>query len=325
MTLLLFLGVALLVILAGSRVAYYGDVLAEKLGLGRVWIGLILVAATTSLPELFTGASAALQGLVDMAVGDVLGSTLFNLVILSLLDVASGRVPLLSRLHPGHVLALGFALLVLALQGAALWWAGPRWGGVGWYLPVVLGVYLLSARLLFLYERRGFRGEEARLESVYQGIPLRLALGRYLLNAAFVVVGATLLPSLGERLAQETGLGSSFVGVALVGATTSLPEVVVALAAARLGAFDLAVGNLVGSNLFNALILGLDDLLYPGLLLVEAHGSHLAAVFTALAMYAVVLIGASYQAVRKLAILSWDTLLLLGLYALGLAWLYALR
>jgi cation:H+ antiporter len=105
-----------------------------------------------------------------------------------------------------------------------------------------------------------------------------------------------------------------------VGATTSLPEVVVVLAAARLGAFDL-----VGSNLFNALILGLDDLLYPGLLLAEAHGSHLAAVFTALAMYAVILIGASYQAARKLALLSWDTLLLLGLYALGLAWLYALR
>ncbi|WP_337845094.1 hypothetical protein [Thermus sp.] len=76
------------------------------------------------------------------------------------------------------------------------------------------------------------------------------------------------------------------------------------------------MGNLVGSNLFNALILGLDNLFYPGLLFAEAHGSHLAAIFTALAMYAVVLIGASYQAARKLALLSWDTLLLLGLYAL---------
>jgi cation:H+ antiporter len=324
MTLLAFLGVALLVVLAGHRVALYGDALAEKRGWGRAWVGLVLVAATTSLPELFTGTSAALQGLVDIAVGDVLGSTLFNLVILSLLDAVSGRMPLLGRLHAGHTLAVGFGLLFLALEGAALWWGGPLWGPVSWYAPAALVLYLLAARLTFFYERRREVAEAERLR-LYEGLSEAQVVRGYALWGSVVVLAASLLPGLAERLAEETGLGASFVGTALVGATTSLPEVVVTLSAARLGAFDMAVGNVLGSNLFNALILAWDDLLFPGAFFREAHGSHLAAIWVAFAMYGVVLLGMSYQALRKLAVLSWDTMALVGLYLLGLVWLYALR
>ncbi|GAA6732461.1 sodium:calcium antiporter [Thermus sp. 93170] len=324
MTFLAFLGVALVVVLAGARVAYYGDALAEKRGWGRAWVGLILVAATTSLPELLTGTSAALQGLVDIAVGDVLGSTVFNLVILSLLDAVGGRVPLLGRLHAGHALAVGFALLFLALQGAALLGGGPLLGPVSWYSPAALVLYLLATRLTFLYERRRAQAELERL-GYYEHLSLAQAVRGYVGFGALVVGAAGLLPTLAERVAEETGLGASFVGTALVGATTSLPEVVVTLSAARLGAFDLAVGNVLGSNLFNALVLAWDDLLYAGDFFQEAHGSHLAAVLLAFAMYGVVLVGMSYQALRKLAVLSWDTLALLGLYLLGLLWLYTLR
>ncbi|WP_105317929.1 sodium:calcium antiporter [Thermus tenuipuniceus] len=325
MTLLAFLGVALLVVLAGQRVAYYGDALAEKRGWGRAWVGLILVAATTSLPELLTGTSAALLGAVDIAVGDILGSVLFNLLILSLLDAVGGRVPLLGRLHAGHALAVGFALLFLAMQGAVLWWGGPVWGPVSWYSPVAVLLYLLATRLTFTYERRRPQVEVERLERLYEHLSLAQALRGYVGYGAVVVGAASFLPTLAERLGEETGLGASFVGTALVGAVTSLPEVVVTLSAARLGAFDLAVGNLLGSNLFNALILAWDDFLYAGPFFHAAHESHLAAVLVALAMYGVVLLGMSYQALRKLAVLSWDTLTLLGLYLLGLVWLYALR
>ena len=167
--------------------------------------------------------------------------------------------------------------------------------------------------------------EVERLERLYGHLAEDQVVRGYLLWGGMVVLAASLLPTLAERLAEETGLGASFVGTALVGATTSLPEVVVTLAAARLGAFDLAVGNLLGSNLFNALILAWDDLLYPGSFFAAAHESHLAAVLVAFAMYGVVLLGMNYQALRKLAVLSWDTLALLGLYLVGLFWLYALR
>ena len=103
-----FLATALVIVFAGVRLARYGDVLGEKSGLGRSWIGVVLLAATTSLPELFTGFGAtALANLPDIAVGDVLGSCMFNLLILSFMDAVQPE-PLSTRAHQGHALSIGF-------------------------------------------------------------------------------------------------------------------------------------------------------------------------------------------------------------------------
>lgn len=325
MTLALFLLLAGAVVLAGSRVAFYGDALAEKTGLGRTWMGLVLVAATTSLPELATGTSATLEGLGDLALGDVLGSGLFNLVLLSLLDALGGRVPLLSRVQLGHALAIGFAVILYGLVGLSLWLKGPSLGPVALFAPLALLVYLLAARLTFLYERRRPQAEVDRLERLYREVPLARAVRGYALNGGVVVLAAVFLPLVAERLAQETGLGSTFVGTVFLAFTTSLPEVVVSLAAVRLGAWDLAVGNVLGSNLFNALILAWDDLLFPGTLFQAVGSTHLVAVFALLAMYGVVLVGLTYQALAKVAVLGWDTLALLGIYGAAVYLLYAFR
>ena len=94
-----FAAAALVIIVAGVRLARYGDVLGEKTGLGRRWIGVVLLAATTSLPELFTGFGAtAIAALPDIALGDVLGSCMFNLLILSLMDAVQPE-PLSTRAH----------------------------------------------------------------------------------------------------------------------------------------------------------------------------------------------------------------------------------
>ena len=103
-----FAATALVIVLAGARLARYGDVLGEKTGLGRSWIGVVLLAATTSLPELFTGFGAtALAALPNIALGDVLGSCMFNLLILSLMDAVQPE-PLSAHAHQGHALSIGF-------------------------------------------------------------------------------------------------------------------------------------------------------------------------------------------------------------------------
>src|SRR5574342_315577 len=85
---------------AGARLSYYGDVLADKTGLGRTWIGVALLASVTSLPELITGiSSVALVGVPDIAAGDALGSCMFNVVIIALLDLMGGASPLSARAH----------------------------------------------------------------------------------------------------------------------------------------------------------------------------------------------------------------------------------
>ena len=98
-----------LILVSGSLLTRYGDMLAEKTGMGRTWIGLILLATVTSLPELATGVSAVtVADAPDLAVGDVLGSCVFNLMLIGLVDLFYRPSPLLSRVDQGHVLSAGF-------------------------------------------------------------------------------------------------------------------------------------------------------------------------------------------------------------------------
>jgi len=325
MTWALFFLTAAVIILAGVQLARYGDVIAEKSGLGRSWIGAVLIAATTSLPELFTGFGAtALTQVPDIAVGDVLGSCMFNLLILSLMDTLQpDRIS--ARAHQGHALAIGFGLTLMALAGLGLvgapYW--PRIGWVGLYSPLLIVGYLVAVRVMFTHERqrRTDAGHGSAEDSAERRSTLRVALLRYA-GAGVVVVGAALfLPVLGSRLAAETGLGEPFVGNLFIAITTSLPEIVVSIAAVRMGALDLGISNVLGSNVFNLLILGLDDLFYTrGPLFGAVDGSHLVAVLAVVLMYALFLVGLTQQVLTKRFRLAWDTGAMAVVYG-GAVWL----
>ncbi|MGD9903641.1 MAG: sodium:calcium antiporter [Vicinamibacterales bacterium] len=322
--------VALVIVVAGSRLARDGDVLGEKSGLGRSWIGVVLLAATTSLPELFTGFGAtALASLPDIAVGDVLGSCMFNLLILSFMDALQPE-PLSARAHQGHALALGCALVLLGIAGFGL--AGgaamPAIGWIGVTTPVLLVGYVASMRLVFTYEqqRRARETREVAEELHYAEVPVRDAAVRYAVAAAFVVGAALWLPQLAAELARQTGLGDAFVGSVLVALTTSLPEIVVSLAAVRMGAVDLGVGNVLGSNLFNLAILGLDDLFYrPGPILAAAEPAHGVAVLAVVAMNGVFLVGLTYRVLTKRFVVAWDTGAIAVVYVAAMALVFLMR
>ena len=141
------------------------------------------------------------------------------------------------------------------------------------------------------------------------------------------MVGAALwLPRLGAELAAQTGLGEAFVGSLFIAITTSLPEIVVSLSAVRIGAIDLGVGNVLGSNLFNLVILGIDDVLYrPGSLLVAADASHTIAVVAVVTMNALFLIGMTYRVMTKRFAIAWDTGAMAAVYVAAVALAYLLR
>jgi len=328
MTWLAFGLVTLVIVYAGSNLSRYGDLLAERTGLGRTWIGVILVASTTSLPELITGfTSTAIARLPDIAVGDVLGSCMFNLLILALLDVVGGRTPLSARAQQGHVLTLGFGSLLMGLVGFAFL-IGPITPTLAWVgvtSLVLVAVYLLAMRVVFVYERTRLAAdiEAVAEERAPPGLSLRQVWLRYTVNAVVVVAAAIWLPYLGETIARETGLGQTFVGNSLIALSTSLPELVTSVAAVRLGATDLAFGNLFGSNLFNILILALDDVFYtPGPLLAAAQPAHLISVMAVVSMYAIVAIGLAYQARAKLTVMTWDSWGVVVVYLLSIGLLY---
>ena len=325
-----FAAAALVIIVAGVRLARYGDVLGEKTGLGRRWIGVVLLAATTSLPELFTGFGAtAIAALPDIALGDVLGSCMFNLLILSLMDAVQPE-PLSTRAHQGHALSIGFGLLLIGIAGVGLIADEqiPAIGWVGLYSPVLIAVYLVAMRIIFAHERHRRLREtrEVAEELQYAKTTTRSAAVQYSLAAVAVVAAALWLPRLGAELARQTGLGEAFVGSVFIAVTTSLPEIVVSLAAVRMGALDLGIGNVLGSNLFNLLILGLDDVFYRrGPLLADAGASHGISVVAIVMMNALFLIGLTYKIATKRFVVAWDTGAIAGVYTMAVLLSYLLR
>jgi cation:H+ antiporter len=323
-----FLATALVIVVAGVRLARYGDVIGEKTGLGRSWVGVVLLAATTSLPELFTGFSAtAITVLPDIAIGNIVGSCMLNLLILSAMDAVQPE-PLSARAHQDHALSIGFGLLLIGVAGVGL--AGgqrfPAWGGIGLYTPVLIALYFVAMRVIFRHEQHRRReSREVAEELQYARVSFGAAVAQYSLAAVAVITAALWLPGLAAELARQTGLGQAFVGSLFVPMVTSLPEIVVSLAAVRLGAVDLGIGNVLGSNLFNLLILGLDDLFYrEGPLLAGAGASHGVTILAVVVMYALFLIGLTYKVVTKRFVVTWDTGAMVAVYAAAVSLSYFL-
>jgi cation:H+ antiporter len=326
-----FIACTAVILLAGTQLSKYGDVIAEKSGLGRTFIGVVLMASVTSLPELITGASSVtLFDLPNIAAGDVLGSCMFNILIIALLDFRIGHEPISTRAHQGQVLTAACGIMLLGLVSIALL-AGANIPSIGWVSLASVGfllVYLVSMRLVFLYEKKRISEfiEDRIEESQYGDISKRRAYSMYAVNAAVVIAAATWLPHLGEQIAEMTGLGKTFVGSIFIALATSLPELVVSFASLRIGAVDMVLGNLFGSNIFNIGILAIDDILYTkGPLLLSVSGSHLVSASAAIAMTGIAIIGLTYRTGRKMLVFAWDSTAILVLYALATWILYALR
>ena len=319
------------IVFSGTKLAKYGDIIAEKTGLGRAWIGLVLMASVTSLPELVTGiSSVTFAGVPDIAAGDILGSCVFNILLLALLDASNRTQPLSVRAHHGHTLSAGFGIFLLAIVVISLF-LGDRIPAIGWiglYTPLIIVLYLIAIRSIYFYEKNQMAAliKEAAVELQYESITTRKAVVQYVINAAVVVISAIFLPQIGEAIAETTGLGQTFVGNIFIAVSTSLPEVVVSIAAVKLGAINLAVGNLFGSNIFNILILGIDDIFFvKGPILSFVNQSHIIPGLSAIAMTSIAIIGLTYRAANKKLVLAWDSAGIVLMFVINLMLLYLLK
>jgi cation:H+ antiporter len=305
--------------------------IAEKTGMGRTWIGFIMLASVTSLPELITGiSSVAITGVPNIAVGDVLGSCVFNMLIYAVLDVIYRPTPLSTKAHQGNILSAGFGILLLGLAATGLI-LGNRVSSLGWigfYSPIIVVMYFAAIRLVFFYEKRqlSFLRKEMSIELKYSDISMKTALVNYGINGTVVIVAAVFLPSIGEGLALSTGLGKTFVGNILIALSTSLPEVVVSVSAIKMDAIDLAIGNLFGSNIFNLFILAIDDALFiNGPILSSVDTAHVFSALSAISMTAMAIIGLTYRASKKTFFLAWDSLGITVIYISNIICLYLLK
>jgi cation:H+ antiporter len=321
-----------LVITASSVISKYADVIAEKTGLGRAWVGAILLAGVTSLPEMVSGVTAVtVLNAPNLAVGGIVGSNMFNLTLIALMDVAYQPGLILSKAQEGHILAGGLGILLLGLiassQLIGIVFNGAGIGGVSFVSLAIVIVYLFGARLLARFQRRRVLEVLAQEAVVlqYGKISRRRAYLTFVVSALVVVVAGVWLSSIAERISAETGLGRSFVGAVFLGISTSLPEIAASLLSVRMGAIDLAIGNVLGSNLFNVTLLGLYDVFDgPKNFWAAMSPANALAAIVSIMMTAVVIISLIYRASPKTPYrFSWDGAALVGMYlgALGLLYL----
>jgi len=209
-----------IVLFSGTKLAQYGDAIARKTGLGGIWIGLVLVAAITSMPELTTGVSAA--ALVspevgsNLALGTLFGSCMFNLAILALLDILHRPTPILSEVSLRHVASAAAGILLVAIAaGSILVGEGLSRLILGWVgIPsiVILILYLVAVRQMFYFERSYFVPQLEATSPKYAGIPLRTVYLRFILAAVAVIGAGIWLSLIGDEIAATYNWDAGFVG-----------------------------------------------------------------------------------------------------------------
>jgi len=310
----------IIILVSGRKVATYGDIIADKTGIGGLWVGLILLSIVTSLPELFSGIGAVvLVEAPDLAVGGLLGSNAFNLTILAFLDIIHQNRPLLNAASSGHTLPSILSIILVAVVTACLFIGDLGIGSIGIYTPILILLYIFMIRAIFRREQRQFAQiRDAEATTQYEHITLGRAYLGFIIAALFVIGAGIWLAFIGEDIADDTNWGESFVGTRFVALTTSLPEISVSYAALRLGAVDMSIANIIGSNLFNMTIIGIDDLFYwHGPILSNVSDSNVYTGLIVLAMTGTVIMGLIFRSQHKKLRVSWYVPILIALFLAG--------
>lgn len=309
------------IVLAAIKLAEYGDVIALRTRLGGLFIGTILIAAATSLPEVLTTLSAVQQAYPNLAAGNLLGSNTFNMFLLAVLDVLARNERILRKVALKHALSGSLAIFSIGLVLFFMVANIPLkigWVGVDSVL-IMLGYFAA----MYLIQTSNAGDVPSEIEIPEETPSLVIALLGFGIAAGALIYVTPFMVSASAEIAEVTGLGTTFVGSTLVAAVTSLPEMVTTLAAMRLGAYDMAIGNLFGSNLFNMFALGLTDVFYtPGRFLAVIDPSFLLVGMLGLLMTGMGLIGNLARLRRRIWFIEVDALALVVLYLGGMYLLY---
>lgn len=320
---------AALIVVAAMQLAKWGDVIAARTGMGGMFIGVLLLAGATSLPELIATVSAVLQGAPNLAAGNLLGSNMFNMFTLAILDLLHRKERLLRKAALKHALTGSLAVFLI---GAVVFFVMAdipvQVGWVGLDSLALIAAYVLAVRLIQQGQASVGQSSSVSRAAAAPDLPvgtpsLARGVAGFALAAGVLTVVTPWMVRASSDIAVLTGLGQTFVGSTLVAFVTSLPELVTTLAALRLGADDMAIGNLFGSNLFNMFALGLTDLFYvQGRFLGAIDPTFLLVGMLGLIMTALGLIGNLARLERRVWFVEIDALALMAVYIGGLWLLY---
>ncbi|YBW40154.1 sodium:calcium antiporter [Nitrobacter sp. TKz-YC01] len=313
---------------AGTRITCYVDAIARRTHIGEAFAGMLLLGGVTSLPEVATAGAAAANGNALLTVNDLLGSASMNLVLLAIGDLlygknaltcVAGRPQTLMQGTLGMILlaAVGFAITVTDIVIPVV--------GTGVTTVILAAACVQALRISRRFERNTtWQVIDPPDVEAAESVDVELSNGRLALlttaAAMAILSGGATLAMTGDAIADKTGLGSSIIGFTLIAFSTSLPELSSVLKALKMRRYQLAIGDIFGTNLFNILILFLGDLLYrEGALLNQAGSFEIAACCLAAVLTGIFLVGLLERRNRTIGRMGTDSAMVVVIYLGGLA------
>jgi len=313
---------SILIVAAATQLAKYGDVIAVRTRLGGMFIGVLLLAGATSLPEVLTSISSLSQNAPNLAAGNLLGSNTFNMFLLAIIDLAHRDQRILRKAALKHALSGSLAVLMIGLViFFMLADIKIQIGWIGLDSLIIIGAYIIA---VWLIQGNSDGTAQPAETEIPAGTPslLKGIIGFAVAAGALVLITPVMVQSSNE-IAEITGLGATFVGTTLVALVTSLPELVTTIAAIKIGADDMAIGNLFGSNMFNMFAIGLTDAFFTqGRFLSVIDPSFLLVATLGILMTGMALIGNLAKLEKRIWFIELDVLALVMVYFAGLWLLY---
>jgi len=322
---IIFVATSAVVVYAALKLAEYGDVIAVRTRLGGLFVGTILLAGATSLPELITSISSFRLGAPDLAAGSFFGSNLVNMLLLALVDLANYQVPLLRSQAITQTLTAALAAALMTV--ATIFILADVDFVIGWVSVESVILIALYFGGVWLVQQEGKLTAGAAAPAVVTpaaGFPsLRRGGVGFAASAAVLVLVVPAMVEAASEIAVISGLGAGFVGTALLSVITSLPELLAAWAAVRLGAPEMAVGNLFGSSVFNMLGLGLADFFYlQGSFLNDVSNDFALVSLLGLLLTMMALVGNIARVERRVLFIELDAVAIILCYLLSMFLLY---
>lgn len=279
----IFAASAVVIWLAGFRLSIYADAIAERKQLGRAFVGTLLLGVATSLPEIVTSITAATLGNATLAASNLMGGVATQVAVLAVVDWAFVRGAL-TFFSPKPVLLLSGVLLMIQISlASAAMTAGEFFSllGIGLWPVILLGTYVVSVFMLYRYEGRdrwaavdipdaAYEETVSQIDQTrYQNFTLAQLVLRFLFSAGLIIIAGWAVSTSADALAEQTGLGSGFVGATILAVATSLPEISTTLGAVRVGAYTMAIANIFGTNTLEVGLLFVADVAYRGGLIID--------------------------------------------------------
>jgi cation:H+ antiporter len=270
---LLFIISVIVTVGVAVKLSKYADIISKKSKNGGAFLGAVLLGGATSLPEITTSYTAAIINNPDLILGNILGSNLFNMLTLAFINIYFIKRRIFQHKTKEHVFTalVGLILSIYLLVGLHIK-SGFQVFGIGLDSILLLAGYGLGMFFLSRIQvpEVPLNTTNVKKEIDYSSISMKRTVSFFILSCFLIMAFGTILTVTGDRIGEMTGLGSSFVGMFMIAVTTSLPEVVSCIVAVRLGNPGLAIGSVLGSNLFNLFVLGSSDIFYRGGLLLSS-------------------------------------------------------